>query len=65
MKANDEALSNLEPTSADKADKNEEQSVVHESLDLIAKSTPDIDVSDTKVIQGVIRNLSFNIPSLT
>lgn len=60
MKANDEALSNLGPTSTDKANKNEE----HESLDLIDKSTPmtDIDVPDTKVVQGAIRNLSFNIP---
>ncbi|KAK9293902.1 hypothetical protein QLX08_011309 [Tetragonisca angustula] len=64
MKANDEALSNLEPTSADKANKDEEHPAVLESLDLIDKSTPDIDVSDTKVIQDGLQFSSELPPTL-
>lgn len=55
MKANDEAPSNLEPTSTAKADKNEEQQQQppeDESLESNAKRNPDAAISDTKVIQG-------------
>ncbi|XP_033180278.1 tubulin glycylase 3A-like isoform X1 [Bombus impatiens] len=54
MKANDEALSNLEPTSSDKTDKNEEQPVVDEPLDNNPKPTLDI-VSDANIVQGTVQ----------
>ncbi|XP_050591157.1 tubulin glycylase 3A-like isoform X2 [Bombus affinis] len=60
MKANDEALSNLEPTSSDKTDKNEEQPVVDEPLDNNPKPTLDI-VSDANIVQGTIQS-SLELP---
>ncbi|XP_048267217.1 tubulin glycylase 3A isoform X2 [Bombus terrestris] len=60
MKANDEALSNLEPTSSDKTDKNEEQPVVDEPLDNNPKPTLDI-VSDANIVQETIQS-SLELP---
>ncbi|XP_043597413.1 tubulin glycylase 3A-like isoform X2 [Bombus pyrosoma] len=60
MKANDEALSNLEPTSSDKTDKNEEQPVVDEPLDNNPKPTLDI-VSDANIVQGTVQS-SLELP---
>lgn len=61
MKANDEALSNLEPTSSDKTDKNEEQPVVDEPLDNNPKPTLDI-VSDANIVQGYDPKTIFHPP---
>ncbi|OAD61024.1 Tubulin glycylase 3A [Eufriesea mexicana] len=61
MRANDEAPSNLEPTSTDKADKNEEQQPEDESLDSNARPNPDAAISDTKVIQEKVQ-LGLELP---